>query len=75
MDKIQKTAALRVFLNIASVTAIVIGIRVAIELLGLQVVGIMMVTGVLVMLIKIMYEHEVDRARALDILNRRSEGS
>jgi len=71
MDKIQRTAALKVFLNLAAITLIVIGVSAAIQLLGLQVVGIMLVAGVLVMLIKTMYEHEVDRARRLDELNNR----
>jgi len=75
MDKIQKTAALKVFLNLASFTLIVIGIRVAIELLGLQVSAIIAISFLVGMLVKMMYEHEVDRARALDQLNRRNEGS
>jgi hypothetical protein len=71
MDKIQKAAALRVFLNLASITAIVIGIRVLIELAGLQVFALLVVSGIGLYLVKFMYDIEVDRARRLEELNNR----
>ena len=72
MDKNQKTAAMTVFLNIASITAIVIGLRVLIEFLGVQVFAICLISCVALFLVKLMYDNEVDRLRALDKLNNRS---
>ena len=71
MNKIQRTAALKVFLNLAAITLIVIGIRVLIELAGLQVFALLVVSGIGLYLVKVMYDIEVDRARRLDELNRR----
>jgi hypothetical protein len=42
---------------------------VLIELLGVQVVGVLAVSAFLIFLIKMMYENEVDKATLLDRLN------
>ena len=69
MTKIEKTAALKTFLNIAAMTLVVIALRVFIELFGVQVFGITMISLILIFLIKMMYENEVDKAKILDRLN------
>ena len=69
MTKIEKTAALKTFLNIAAMTAVVIALRVLIEFFGVQVFGITMISLILIFLIKMMYENEVDKAKILDRLN------
>jgi hypothetical protein len=69
MDKIQKAAAVKVFLNLASIAALIVAARVLIELVGVQVFGIMIVAAIGVFLVKFMYDNEVDRARILDRLN------
>ena len=68
MDKAQKQAALNTALTIGSITAIVVAMRVLIELFGVQVFGIVMVSVFLIFLIKMMYENEVDKIRTLDKL-------
>jgi hypothetical protein len=73
MTKIQKTAALKTALTIASMTAIVIALRVFIELFGVQVFGITMISLILIFLIKMMYENEVDKATLLDRLNNKEQ--
>lgn len=69
MDKAQKQAALKTALTIGSIAAIVVAMRVLIELSGVQVFGIVMISVLLIFLIKMMYENEVDRIRTLDRLN------
>jgi hypothetical protein len=69
MDKAQKQAALKTALTIGSIAAVVVAMRVLIELSGVQVFGIVMVSVLLIFLIKMMYENEVDRIRTLDRLN------
>ena len=71
MDKAQKQAALNIALTIGSIAAIVVAMRVLIELSGVQVFGIVMVSVLLVFVIKTMYENEVDKIRTLDRLNNR----
>ena len=69
MTKIEKTAALKTFLNIAAMTLVVIALRVFIDMFGVQVFGITMISLILIFLIKMMYENEVDKAKILDRLN------
>ena len=69
MDKAQKQAALNTALIIGSIAAVIVAMRVLIELFGVQVFGIVMVSVLLVFLIKTMYENEVDKIRTLDRLN------
>jgi hypothetical protein len=69
MDKAQKQAALKTALTIGSIAAIVVAMRVLIELFGVQVFGIVMISVFLIFLIKMMYENEVDKIRTLDRLN------
>ena len=69
MTKIEKTAALKTFLNIAAMALVIIALRVFIDLFGVQVFGITMVSLILIFLIKMMYENEVDKAKILDRLN------
>ena len=69
MTKIEKTAALKTFLNIAAMTRVVIALRVFIDMFGVQVFGITMISLILIFLIKMMYENEVDKAKILDRLN------
>ena len=69
MDKAQKQAALKTALTIGSIAAIVVAMRVLIELSGVQIFGIVMVSVLLIFLIKMMYENEVDKIRTLDRLN------
>ena len=69
MDKAQKQAALKTALTIGSIAAIVVAMRVLIELSGVQIFGIVMISVLLIFLIKMMYESEVDRIRTLDRLN------
>jgi hypothetical protein len=69
MDKAQKQAALKTALTIGSIAAIVVAMRVLIELSGVQVFGIVMISVLLIFLIKMMYENEVDKIRTLDRLN------
>lgn len=69
MTKIEKTALLKTFLNIAAMTLVIIALRVFIDLFGVQVFGITMVSLILIFLIKMMYENEVDKATILDRLN------
>ena len=69
MDKAQKQAALKTALTIGSIAAIVVAMRVLIELFGVQVFGIVVVSVFLIYLIKFMYENEVDKIRTLDRLN------
>ena len=69
MTKIEKTAALKTFLNIAAMTGVVIALRVFIDVFGVQVFGITMISLILIFLIKMMYESEVDKAKILDRLN------
>jgi cytochrome c oxidase subunit IV len=69
MTKIEKTAALKTFLNIAAMTLVVIALRVFIDMFGVQVFGITMISLILIFLIKMMYESEVDKAKILDRLN------
>jgi hypothetical protein len=69
MTKIEKTAALKTFLNIAAMALVIIAFRVFIDLFGVQVFGITMVSLILIFLIKMMYENEVDKAKILDRLN------
>ena len=69
MDKSQKQAALNTALIIGSIAAVVVAMRVLIELFSVQVFGIVMVSVLLVFLIKTMYENEVDKIRTLDRLN------
>jgi hypothetical protein len=69
MTKIQKTAAVKTAMTIGSIALIVIALRVLIELLGVQVVGVLAVSAFLIFLIKMMYENEVDKATLLDRLN------
>ena len=73
MTKIEKTAALKTFLNIAAMTAVVIALRVLIEFFGVQVFGIIMISLILIFLIKMMYENEVDKAKILDRLNNKEQ--
>ena len=56
-------------MTIGSIAAIVVAMRVLIELFSVQVFGIVMVSVLLVFLIKTMYENEVDKIRTLDRLN------
>jgi hypothetical protein len=69
MDKAQKQAALKTALTIGSIAAIVVAMRVLIELSGVQIFGIVMISVLLIFLIKMMYENEVDKIRTLDRLN------
>lgn len=69
MDKAQKQAALNTALIIGSIAAVIVAMRVLIELFSVQVFGIVMVSVLLVFLIKTMYENEVDKIRTLDRLN------
>ena len=69
MTKIQKTAALKTAMTVGSIALIVIALRVLIELVGVQVFGVLAVSAVLIGLIKMMYDNEVDKATLLDRLN------
>ena len=73
MTKIEKTAALKTFLNIAAMTLVVIALRVFIDMFGVQVFGITMISLILIFLIKMMYESEVDKAKILDRLNNKEQ--
>jgi hypothetical protein len=73
MDKAQKQAALKTALTIGSIAAIVVAMRVLIELFGVQVFGIVMISVFLIFLIKMMYENEVDKIRTLDRLNNKEQ--
>lgn len=73
MTKIEKTAALKTFLNIAAMALVIIALRVFIDLFGVQVFGITMVSLILIFLIKMMYENEVDKANILDKLNNKEQ--
>ena len=73
MDKAQKQAALKTALTIGSIAAIVVAMRVLIELSGVQVFGIVMVSVLLIFLIKMMYENEVEKIRTLDRLNNKEQ--
>jgi uncharacterized membrane protein len=75
MNQYQKTAVKVIAKNMLALVAIVVGLRVFIELFGVQVFGITMVSLILVFLIKAMYEIEVDKAERLDRLNSRNNGS
>ncbi len=69
MTKIQKTAAVKTAMTIGSIALIVIALRVLIELVGVQVFGVLAVSALLIFLIKMMYNNEVDKATLLDRLN------
>ena len=72
MDKAQKQAALNTALVIGWITVVVVGLRVLIEFFGIQVCAIIAISFLVGMLVKMMYENEVDKIRALDQLNNRS---
>ena len=72
MDKAQKQAALNTALIIGWITVVVVGLRVLIEFFGIQVCAIIAISFLVGMLVKMMYENEVDKIRTLDKLNNRS---
>jgi hypothetical protein len=61
MNSIQRQAAYRVAKNLLLITAVIAGMLLIINVLGPQITGILFVFGLLIFLVKMMYDNEVCR--------------
>jgi len=61
MNSIQRQAAYRVARTLLLITSVVLGLILMVHVLGLQMMGLLLVLGLLMFLVKMMYETEVDR--------------
>ena len=61
MNSIQRQAAYRVAKTLLLITAVIAGMLLIINVLGPQITGILFVFGLLIFLVKMMYDNEVCR--------------